>query len=207
MSILTETQLKQIMPSCIKADVWAKALNDALDQFEINTPKRAAVFLAQIAHESGELRRLVENLNYSADRLRQVWPKRFPTLERAKAYEHNPQKLASCVYANRLGNGDEASGDGWKYRGRGLIQLTGRDNYRSVGQALSLPLEAQPELLEQEGSAALSAAYFWKSHGLNELADQETEESFVKITERINGAQEGLNNRRQYWQTARKVLV
>jgi len=207
MSIFTDTQLKQIMPSCTKADVWTQALNDALDRFEIDTPARTAAFLAQIAHESGELRRLVENLSYSADRLRQVWPKRFPTIEQAKAYEHNPQKLASYVYANRLGNGDEASGDGWKYRGRGLIQLTGRDNYRNVGQALSLPLEAQPELLEQEAGAALSAAYFWKSRGLNGLADQETEESFVKITECINGGREGLNSRRQYWQTARKLLV
>jgi putative chitinase len=210
MAIITETQLKQIMPGCTNADVWTKALNEAMDKFEINTRDRAAAFLAQIAHESGELRRLVENLNYSANRLMQVWPKRFPTLEKAERYAGNPQKLANYVYADRLGNGDEASGDGWKFRGRGLIQLTGRGNYRRAAQDLGLPLEQQPELLEQPEGAALSAAYFWRSHGLNELADDKNndndEEDFVTISIRINGGRAGLNERKRYWQKAKGVL-
>lgn len=210
MSIITETQLKQIMPMSTQTDVWTPALNDAMDKCDINTPHRAAAFLAQIAHESGELRRLVENLNYSAERLMQVWPKRFPTLQKAQQYAHNPSKLANLVYANRLGNGDEARGDGWNFRGRGLIQLTGRGNYQTVGQALHLSLASQPELLEQPTAAALSAAHFWKARGLNELADDRNEDNddadFEQITRIINGGLNGLNERKRYWQTAKRVL-
>lgn len=210
MSIITETQLKQIMPMSTQTDVWTPALKDAMDKCDINTPHRAAAFLAQIAHESGELRRLVENLHYSAERLMQVWPKRFPTLQKAQQYTQNPSKLANLVYASRLGNGDEASGDGWNFRGRGLIQLTGRGNYQTVGQALHLSLASQPELLEQPTAAALSAAHFWKARGLNELADDRNEDNddadFAQITRIINGGLNGLNERKRYWQTAKRVL-
>lgn len=124
-----------------------------------------------------------------------VWPKRFPTPEKAAEYERNPEKLANYVYASRLGNGDTTSGDGWRFRGRGLIQVTGRGNYRSVRSGIGLDLEASPELLEQSEAAALSAAFFWKSHGLNELADDRNDdnddEDFVTITVRINGGKEG----------------
>jgi putative chitinase len=207
---ILETQLKQIMPTSTNTTVWIKALNEAMERFEIDTPQRAAAFLAQIAHESGELRRLVEDLNYSAKRLMQVWPKRFPTLAKTRQYERNPEKLANYVYANRLGNGDEASGDGWKFRGRGLIQVTGRGNYQTAAKALELALGQQPELLEQPGPAALSAAQFWQSHGLNEFADDRNNENddadFVTISIRINGGRAGLNERRRYWQKAKSVL-
>ncbi len=210
MGMITPTQLKEIMPNCPNADIWAAALNEATDRFDINTPPRAAAFLAQIAHESGELCRLVENLNYSATRLMQVWPNRFPTLSKAKQYERDPQKLADYVYANRLGNGDEASGDGWKFRGRGLIQVTGRGNYRAAAKALGSPLESQPELLEGSGLAALSAAQFWQSHGLNELADASgdhtDDQDFVTISIRINGGRAGLAERKRYWVKAKSVL-
>ena len=202
---LTEQQLKQIMPGCTDPATWAPALNVAMARFDIASSGRMAAFLAQIAHESGQLSHLSENLNYSAQRLMQVWPKRFPTMEKAKQYERNPERLANNVYAGRLGNGDEASGDGWSYRGRGLIQLTGRDNYRAAAKGIELPLENEPDLLLQPGPAALSAAWFWKAHGLNELADANAD--FGTITKRINGGTVGLNERLAFWDRAKDVLV
>ena len=211
MTELTEQQLKQIMPGCSDPATWSTALNGAMAQFEVTSPERMAAFLAQIAHESGQLTRLSENLNYSAKRLMQVWPNRFPTMEKALQYERNPERLANCVYAKRLGNGDEASGDGWSYRGRGLIQLTGRGNYRSAAQGIGMPLEEQPDLLLQPGPAALSAAWFWKSHGLNELADDYNDdddtEDFKIITKRINGGTVGLKERVAFWEKAKWVLA
>jgi putative chitinase len=211
MSELTAKQLAGIMPSCPDPEAWAQALSSAMEQFEITTPSRIAAFLAQLAHESGQLTRLSENLNYSAKRLTQVWPNRFPTLEKAAQYEKNPQKLANYVYAMRLGNGDEASGDGWNYRGRGPIQLTGRGNYRAAGLGIGLPLENEPGQLEYPGPAALSAAWFWKSHGLNELADDQNDdnnsEDFKTITKRINGGLVGYKERLALWETAKDVLA
>jgi putative chitinase len=131
-------------------------------------------------------------------------------MAKAQEYAQNEQKLANYVYAKRLGNGDEASGDGYRYRGRGLIQLTGRGNYRSAGAAIGQPLENEPDLLERPAAAALSAAHFWRSRGLNELADDRNDdnddEDFVAITVRINGGKHGLKERRAYWATAKSVL-
>jgi putative chitinase len=206
---LTEQQLSTIMPACSSAAAWVTALNNAMARFDITGSRRMAAFLAQIAHESGQLARLAENLNYTAKRLMQVWPSRFPTLDKAIKYEKNPEKLANHVYAGRLGNGDEASGDGWRFRGRGLIQLTGRGNYRAAGQGIGLPLEEQSELLGQPEAAALSAAWFWKSHGLNELADDQSNdnENFKTITKRINGDTVGLQERIAFWERAKTVLA
>lgn len=208
---ITDQQLKQIMPGCTDPATWAPALNAAMAQFEITSLERIAAFIAQIAHESGQLTRLSENLNYSAKRLMQVWPSRFPTMEKALQYERNPERLANCVYAKRLGNGDEASGDGWRYRGRGLIQLTGRGNYRSAAQGIGLQLEEQPDLLLQPGPAALSAAWFWKSRGLNELADDQNDDNdtddFKSITKLINGGTVGLKERMAFWDKAKGVLT
>lgn len=199
------------MPACPDSDGWAAALNTAMAYFDITTAPRMAAFLAELAHESGQMKRLVENLNYSAQRLMAVWPARFPTLDKAKLYERNPEKLANYVYAKRLGNGDETSGDGWRYRGRGLIQLTGRGNYFAAAQAIGQPLIEQPELLEQPEPAAPSAAWFWKSHGLNELADDQNDdndtEDFKTITKRINGGTVGLKERMAFWDKAKTVLA
>ncbi len=211
MVAITEEHLKQIMPTCQNAADWVEPLNSAMDKFEINSVSRIAAFLAQIAHESGELRLLEENLHYSASRLVQVWPRRFPTLSAALPYDRNPQKIANKVYADRMGNGDENSGDGWAFHGRGLIQLTGRSNYKTTAQALNIDLETHPELLTQPVYAALSAAFFWKSHGLNELADSnspaEEDEDFITITKRINGGIIGLDERKKYWEKAKAVLA
>jgi putative chitinase len=210
MTTITLAQLVGIMPRNRQPAAWIGVLNEALARFEINSTERIAAFLAQIAHESAELNRLLENLNYSAQGLLATWPRRFASLEAARQFERNPQRIANHVYANRMGNGDLASGDGWKYRGRGVIQLTGRGNYRAVGNAIGLPFESDPDLLLAPGPAALAAGFFWKSRGLNELADDRSgdddDEDFVAITVRINGGRAGLADRRRYWERAHAVL-
>jgi len=146
--MITLSQLQQIMPRAgQRAEAFLDRLNDAMEEFSIDTPLRQAAFLSQAAHESNQLASLTENLNYSAVRLRQVWPTRFQNDEVAAAYANNPQKLASKVYASRMGNGDEASGDGYRYCGRGIFQLTGKDNYERCGTALGIDLVAHPELV------------------------------------------------------------
>lgn len=185
---ITEQQLLQILPNARPvAGIFVPALNRAMARWKIDSPVRQAAFLAQIGHESGQLRRLVENLNYSAEALVRTWPSRF-TAQNAGAYARQPEKIANRVYGGRMGNGPEASGDGWRYRGRGLIQLTGRDNYRAAAQALGLPLLENPELLEQPEHAAQSAAWWWATHGLNELADAGR---FSDIGSIINTGQSG----------------
>jgi len=208
---LSEAQLRRFLPTAPTAGAWTAALNLAMNRFAIDSPQRAAAFLAQVAHESLELQRLVENLSYTAPRLLAVWPKRFPTPASAEPYARQPERLANYVYADRLGNGGSATGDGWRFRGRGLLQITGRGNYRACGLALQLPLEAHPELLETPEVAALAAAQFWQAHGLNELADDRNSDDddadFVTISVRINGGRVGLAARRAYWVKAKAALV
>ncbi|MFJ2549484.1 glycoside hydrolase family 19 protein [Pseudomonas sp. NPDC087612] len=166
---LTEQQLLQILPNARPvAGIFLPALNRAMARHKIDSPVRVAAFLAQVGHESGQLRNLVENLNYSAEALVRTWPSRFTPVS-AAACARQPEKIANIVYSGRMGN--TRPGDGWLYRGRGLIQLTGRSNYVAAGAGLALPLEDNPELLEQPEHAALSAAWWWSTHGLNELAD------------------------------------
>lgn len=171
MTPLTEQQLLQILPKARPvAGIFLPAINRAGLRWKIDSRMRIAAFLAQVGHESGQLRILVENLNYSAEALAHTWPSRF-TAQTAGVYARQPEKIASKVYGGRMGNGPESSGDGWLFRGRGLLQVTGRSNYRSAGAGLGLPLEDQPELLEQAEHAAQSAGWWWAKHGLNELAD------------------------------------
>jgi putative chitinase len=208
--LLSQDVLQTVVPECSNPGDWVAPLNDAMARFEINDARRAAAFLAQIAHESNELRSLTENLNYSVAGLMNTWPKRFPTVAVAEQYARNPEKTANFVYALRLGNGDADSEDGWRYRGRGLIQLTGRGNYRTAGTALGLTLEDNPDQLAQPEAAALSAAWFWKSHGLNELADDSNpangDEDFETISIKINGGRAGLDSRKAYWAKAKSAL-
>lgn len=173
-------------PACVDGLIASQG------EAQITTPLRSAMYLAQVAHESLDLAHLEENLFYSAERIAAVWPHRFPTPATAAPYAHAPEKLASSVYALRLGNGDEASGEGWKYRGRGGLMITGRDNYKACGLFLGLDLVAHPELAAQPEHAFRIAAYFWRSHGLNVFADA----GDVKgATHRIQGAFEGLAER------------
>jgi putative chitinase len=165
------------------AMTWIDKLNDAGIKYEINTPLRIAHFLAQIAHESAGLTATVENLNYSAMGLMKTFPKYFPTLQAATYYSRQPEKIANKVYANRMGNGGETSGDGWKYRGRGFIQLTGHDNYVRYGH------ENDPNNIDP----ADSAAWFWSTHNLNALADND---DVMGITKVINGKFNGLDDRK-----------
>lgn len=185
--------------SSIRAMEWAAPLTAAMEQYEINTPARQTAFLAQIGHESNLLSAIVENLNYSAAGLRAIFPRYFKDGE-AERFARQQTKIANRVYANRLGNGDEASSDGWKYRGRGLIQITGKNNYKACGDALGLDLLAVPDQLLQPGPASMSAAWFWQSHGLNQLADAG---NFDSITARINGGQNGRDSRRALWAMAK----
>lgn len=200
---MTTTQLKLVMPRAPMA--WLIALAGEMAEWGITTPERISAFLGQIAHESAELTRLEENLNYSAERLVAVWPKRFPNAQAAAGCARNPEALANRVYANRMGNGDEASGDGWRYRGRGPIQLTGRDNYYSFGVVTGLPLLEQPDDVASVPAVGCRVACaFWKARGLNDLADKG---DHAAITKRVNGGTHGLNERIHYASEALRVLA
>ena len=198
---ITTQQLLQILPNAGQvAGVFVPALNTAMSRYQIVGLRRVAAFVAQVGHESSHLARLVENLNYSADALRKTWPSRF-NVELATAVARKPEQIANIVYGNRMGN---TTGDGWKYRGRGLIQITGKNNYRDCGEALGLDLIAQPELLEKPQHACMSAAWFWATNGLNTLADADKLDA---ITQRINGGQTGAADRQALYAKALKVLV
>jgi putative chitinase len=203
MVTITRQQLLQILPNAGPvAGVFVSALNDAMARFKIDTRLRVAAFLAQVGHESGQLRTLVENLNYSVEGLIRTWPKRFSLLT-ATAAARKPEHIANIVYASRLGNGPAVTGDGWKYRGRGCFQVTGWVNYQACGSALNLDLLTKPELLEQPAYAALSAAWFWSSNGLSELADAG---HFEAITRKVNGGLNGQADRLAIYERALKVL-
>jgi putative chitinase len=169
---------------------WEVPLQAAFDKYEINTPQRQAAFIGQCAHESGNFKTLQENLNYKAESLMKTWPSRFPDMDTANKYANNPQLIANKVYSGRMGNTED--GDGWKYHGRGLIQLTGKDNYERCGSSIDVDLLGNPDLLLDPQYAALSAGWFWNKHGLNELADQQ---EHGIITKRINGGTLGLDDR------------
>lgn len=183
-------------------DKFIDALNAAMEKFEINTPRRISMFLAQCCHESQYFRRVTENLNYSADGLRRVFPKYFRNVN-ADHYHRQPEKIANHVYANRMGNGDEDSGDGWSYRGRGLIQLTGKYNYEQCGAAIGQDLVNNPEFLETPEGAALSAAWYWDEHDLNDNADAN---DITGNTKKINGGTIGLDERKELYEVALEAL-
>lgn len=182
---------------------WLQAVIDVLAGTEIDTPEERAAFVSQLAHESAEFTRLSENLNYSAERLAQVWPSRFRDPEVARRYARNPERLANLVYANRLGNGPESSGDGWRYRGRGPIQLTGRDNYRRCGAALGVDLVADPDLLFEPPTGVRSALWFWRVRGLDRVDD---DGDVLDETRLVNGGTHGLAERQTYYDAALSAL-
>lgn len=203
--MVTVAQLQQIFPKAKAANLAAfcDEINEAAVEFEIDSPRRLAAFLAQCAHESGLFAHVRENLNYSAQGLRGIWPKRFPTLAAAQPYHRNPQKIANKVYADRMGNGSEASGDGWSYRGRGLIQLTGKSNYIACSAGLEYDVVADPDYLETTEGAARSAAWYWYSRNLNKWADLGDIKTMTKL---INGGYIGLEEREHFYHSALSVL-
>ena len=203
---LTLQQLKQLLPKNPYVEQWHHALAQLLPDYEINTPQRIAAFIAQCAHESGEFVFLKENLNYKAPTLRKIFPKYFPTDELANQYVSKPNKqeaIANRVYANRMGNGDEASGDGYRFCGRGLIQLTGRDNYTFFAGSLQISVEEASEYLQTFEGAAQSACWFWETNNLNQWADKG---DILTLTKRINGGTIGLEDRKNHYNHALHVL-
>lgn len=184
---MTNEQLNRLG---IGAD-WLEPLNTTFQKYEINTVKRQACFMGQCMHESGGFKQLNENLNYSARALVATWPTRFPNLAYAAEFERNPELIANKVYGGRMGNNNE--GDGWKYHGRGLIQLTGKENYANCGAGLGVDLLDHPDLLATPEYAALSAGWFWNKKGLNLLADSMNIDT---MTQRINGGSIGIADRK-----------
>jgi putative chitinase len=195
---MTEDQLVEmhIDPS------WLEPLTAAFTRFEINTPERQAAFIGQCAHESANFKTLQENLNYSAKGLNATWPSRFPSEAEAQPFHRQPEKIANKVYSGRMGNLED--GDGWKYRGRGLIQLTGKDNYRLASDALGIDFIADPDLVLTKEYAALTAAWYWNKRGLNKEADAK---DFTGMTKKINGGVIGLADRVAHINTALGVLT
>jgi putative chitinase len=169
---------------------WFEPLQETFEKYQINTPKRQACFIGQCMHESGGFRLLKENLNYSAKALINTWPSRFPDMDTAEKFERNPEKIANKVYSGRMGNTED--GDGAKYIGRGLIQLTGKDNYKAFGEAIGEDLVANPQLVEEPRYAALSAGWFFNKRNLNALADVM---DITTMTIRINGGKIGIDDR------------
>jgi len=204
--MITQEQLKQLLPKNPYVSHWHKALEQLFPDYEINTPKRMAAFIAQCAHESGGFMVLTENLNYRWQSLRKIFPKYFPNDAIAQDYAGRPNKqeaIANRVYASRMGNGDEASGDGFRFRGRGLIQLTGRHNYTWFAASLEIsPEEATEYLMTCEG-AAQSACWFWETNKLNQWADAG---DILTLTKRINGGTIGLDDRIKHYEHALHVL-
>lgn len=199
----TRDQLAEIIPNNPYVDQWYEALVQILPDYEITTVPRVAAFLAQCAHESGEFKILKENLNYKWESLRKVFPKYFPNDGLAQQYAHNQEAIANRVYGGRMGNGPEASGDGFRYCGRGLIQLTGKDNYSAFAESLEMPLEEVAEYLGTFEGAVQSACWFWEKNNLNEWADRN---DVTTLTKRINGGVIGLEDRKKHYQHALDVL-
>ena len=203
---LTQDQLQQLIPKNKHVKYWLEVLNQLLPEYEINTPKRVAAFVAQCAHESAEFTQLVENLNYRWQSLRKVFPKYFPDDAIAQDYASRPNKqeaIANRVYASRMGNGDEASGDGWRFRGKGLIQVTGRSNVSWFAASLEIDPEEASQFLETFEGAAQSACWFWESNNLNQWADKG---DILTLTKRINGGTIGLEDRKKHYEHCLHVL-
>ena len=200
---LTLEQLRQIIPKNPYVSYWYEALSQLLPEYQIDTPQRMAAFLAQCAHESGNFVFIKENLNYKAASLRKVFPKYFPDDAIAAQYANKPQAIANRVYANRMGNGPEESGDGYAFCGRGLIQVTGRDNYSWFAASLGITPEEASEYMETFEGAAQSACWFWETNNLNQWADRG---DILTLTKRINGGTIGLEDRKKHYEHALHVF-
>ena len=183
---------------------WVDALNETFERFGIVTHAQQASFIGQCGHECGNFKVLEENLNYRAETLMKLWKSRFPTLEIANEYSRNPKKIANKVYASRMGNRDESSGDGFRFRGRGCIQLTGHANYFHAGKACGEDFVMNPDLVATPKYAAMTAGWFWNTHKLNQYADAR---DYVSMTKKINGGTIGLNDRVKHISHALEILI
>lgn len=204
--MFTSAQLQQLLPNNPYVGKWYEVLSKLLPEYNINTPKRIAAFLSQCIHESGEFTILVENLNYTLPTLRKVFPKYFPNDNIALLYINKPNKqeaIANRVYANRMGNGDEASGDGFRYRGRGLIQITGKNNYQSFADSVESNINVIPDYLETFEGAVQSACWFWESNNLNRFADVG---DIVGLSKAINGGLNGLDRRLTLYKKVSQII-
>ena len=199
----TQAKFEAIISKNPYAEHWYEALCQILPDYDINTVPRVSAFLAQTAHESGNYRAIKENLNYKAASLTKVWPRYFPNMDVANAYAQQPERIANRAYANRMGNGPEESGDGWKFCGRGLIQLTGKDNYSRYAQSLEISLDEASEHLTTFEGCVQSAAWFWEANNLNQWADAG---DMLTLTKRINGGTLGLEDRIKHYNHAIHVL-
>lgn len=199
----TADKLKKCLANNKACDELFVVLEKVLPKYEIHNKERVAAFLAQCGHESVDFTKLKENLNYSAKGLHATWPKRFISEEAAKPYERNPEKIANRVYGDRMGNGPEASGDGWKYRGRGAIQLTGKDNYTAFSRVVGKNLNETIDYLDTLEGAIESACWFWKKNNLNAISDTK---DMDKATRVINGGTLGLAERKQHFEHNLSVL-
>jgi putative chitinase len=199
----TKQQLKEMIPKNPYVDQWFEAISEILPEYEITTPQRVAAFLAQCAHESGGFVFLKENLNYKAASLRRVFPKYFPDDAIAAQYAGKGEMIANRVYANRMGNGPEESGDGFRYCGRGLIQLTGKNNYTFFAGSLDIPVEEASEYLQTFEGAVQSACFFWEQNKLNQWADAG---DILTLTKRINGGTIGLEDRVKHYEHALHIF-
>ena len=188
----TANHVHQLLQGNSHAQNWYDALCNELPKYQITTPARVAMFIAQTGHESANYTALTENLNYKPQALMAIWKKRFPTMDIANAYAHNPEKIANRAYCDRMGNGSEESGDGWKFHGRGLIQLTGRGLYEAFAREIGKDLDECVDYCETPDGAVESACFFWEHHGLNAISDAG---DIVKATKVINGGTLGIEDR------------
>ena len=200
---ITREQLQSCIGNNPYLDNWVHALNEILPDYDINTPQRVAAFIAQCAHESGGFKFLTENLNYRAVTLRKLFSKYFPTDALAQEYEKKPEKIANRIYGGRMGNGPEETGDGFRYCGRGLIQLTGKANYQNFADSIETPVEEVSEYLQTFEGAVQSACWFWESNNLNALADAG---DIKMMTKKINGGFIGLEDRIKHYEHALHVF-
>lgn len=203
--MITPKQFRKLFPRCKDPAGWVDAMNEVFPKYEINTPNRIAAFIAQCGHESAGWSTFTENLNYSAKALDTIFGKYFVRGGRdAKEYHRQPEKIANVVYANRMSNGNTSSGDGWRYRGRGPIQLTGKANYTSFSNDMGVDVVNNPDQVSTDKEIALmSAIWFWNKNGLNKYADSG---DIKTMTKRINGGYIGLEDRIHHWKEALHMM-
>jgi putative chitinase len=203
---ITLSDLRKIFPKTKSETLeqYVTPLNETFEKFDISTTARQSMFIAQIGHESANFTAVRENLNYSAQGLRRIFGKYFPTDALANTYARQPEKIANRVYANRMSNGPESSGDGWKFRGRGTLQVTGRYGYTNFAKDFGMSIDDAIVYLETSEGAVMSAGWFWEKNNLNSFADQTR---FTDMTKRINGGTNGLAHRKELWNIARSILT